>query len=84
MSSLKIVWKIKKKIFIKQVISLFLKNKYMYFFILGNVLFWDSYEFSYLSIFFAEADTEKHRYALAKPSPFANCQGEFQRLIIIC
>ena len=29
----------KKPFFIKQVISLFLKNKYMYFFILGNVLF---------------------------------------------
>ena len=35
----------------------------------------------YLGIFFAEAYTEKHRHASAKPSAFADCQGEFQPLL---
>ena len=32
--------------------------------------------------FFAEADTEKHRYASAKASGFADCQGKFQTLYL--
>ena len=36
------------------------------FFILGAIILKDSWEFNYLSVFFAEADTEKHRYASAK------------------
>ena len=31
--------------------------------------------------FFAEADTKKHRYALAKASAFADCQGQFRMLL---
>ena len=38
------------------------------YFILGEIFFYNSYEFDYLSIFFAEADNKKHRYASAKAS----------------
>ena len=65
-SSLKIKWKLKNNFFIKQNIA-FLSWTKIYF-ILGDIFFKDSQEFNYLSIFFAEADTKKHRYALAKGS----------------
>ena len=36
-------------------------------------------------MFFAEADTEKHRYALAEALTFADCRGGFRALsLVLC
>ena len=60
---------VKEKIFIKWNIA-FLSWTKIYF-ILGDIFFSDSKEFNYLSISFGEADTKRHRYALAKASDAA-------------
>ena len=50
--------------------------------VLKDVFFKDSSEFNCLGIVFGEADTTKHRYALAKASAFADCGDKFWTLII--
>ena len=47
---------------------------------LGNIFFLKIPKDLLNSAFFAKAPTKKYRYALAKASAFADCQGKFQTL----
>ena len=55
------------------------KNKNT-FFIKQDISFLKKKKKNCLGIFFAEADSKKHRYASAEPSAFADCRGEFRTL----
>ena len=67
-SSLKIVWKTKITILLSEALLFFLKQKYILFL---ETYFCNSYEFNYLSIFFAEADTKNKDMPRQKPQIIA-------------
>ena len=78
--NVEIVWKTKITFLLSRTFLSFLKQKY--------ILFLVTYFFKILIkhlialvFFFAEADTKKHRYVLAKAFAFANCQGKFRMLL---
>ena len=67
-SSLKIVWKTKITFLLSEALLFFLKQKYILFL---ETYFCNSYEFNYLSIFFAEADTKNKDMPRQKPQIIA-------------
>ena len=67
-SSLKIVWKTKITFLLSEALLFFLKQKCVLFL---ETYFCNSYEFNYLSIFFAEADTKNNDMPRQKPQIIA-------------